>query len=257
MPEAFLQCEEIISEVRRTRPNWLLPTPDVRRFRRHKYDWTRTNQPRGSNSNKLGFWERVRRQPDVMAQLFRSPYLDQARTNAKAARDRLRAVGDDKLPSLVDAILVPVDAETGTVHSKGVEPWRLTGMWATNHHLASEGDPYHDWLEPFVLPVWITQPTYWEQFWIKDVVDASMPRHWLRWAFEHLQQTRTVSRGTPGDAQLSAYLLDADYIVSADKVFVDLVNQIRVQGPYSIATALRISGDAAGTDRLLDLIRSL
>ncbi|WP_449471815.1 hypothetical protein [Sphingobium chungangianum] len=256
MPEAYLQCEEIKSEVQRARPDWLSGTPDLARFRRNKYDWTRTNQSRGSNLRKMGFWQRVRDQPDKMAEWFRAANLDEAREYARTARDRLRDIGDHRLPALDKAIAVTIDTRTGEVRDQRAEPWRVAGVQATTRHLLSMGDPYRDWLEPFLVPVWVTRPTDWDIFWIRDVTAGSMPRHWIRWAFEHLQQARSVSRGTPGDAQLGAYLFDADIVVSADRIFVDLVNQIQDHSPSPMATAVKIKGDASGLEHLLEIIRS-
>lgn len=53
------------------------------------------------------------------------------------------------------------------------------------------------------------------------------------------QATRAWSRGTPGDNQISTYLVDVDFAISTDKVFVDLAGEMRVHSPVPLAEVRR------------------
>lgn len=72
-----------------------------------------------------------------------------------------------------------------------------------------------------------------------------MPRWWVRAAVETAQATRTVTPGTPGDAQLASYLVDCDAFVTADAAFAEIVDKVgRANPPARLGTALRITGGA-------------
>lgn len=76
-----------------------------------------------------------------------------------------------------------------------------------------------------------------------------MPRFWLRWAFEHLRLFHKVTDGTPGDAQLATYLLEADVVVSADKNFLRITDAVRPYARFSMAKTKRVAAEKRGGHR--------
>ena len=50
MPEAFLEAQEIKTAIRRLRPEWLIPNPDLTEVNALELDWRRNNG---------GFWSRA------------------------------------------------------------------------------------------------------------------------------------------------------------------------------------------------------
>jgi hypothetical protein len=83
-----------------------------------------------------------------------------------------------------------------------------------------------------------------------------MPRFWLRWAFGFYQSFYKVTSGTPGDAQLATYLLEADVVVSADKNFVRIADAVRPYVPASIARTKLVAGDVNGVTETLEFLQN-
>jgi hypothetical protein len=53
------------------------------------------------------------------------------------------------------------------------------------------------------------------------------------------QALRSTSRGAPGDNQLATYLVDADLFLTNDKIFADLVGEMRIHSPVKLAEVQR------------------
>jgi hypothetical protein len=130
MPEAFSECVEILTEVRRLHPNWLASTPDLSAYKRHVRDWTR-GMASGKNLARLGFWNRVREYPDWMANGVRNNWrLEAARTQSKVAQveGRPRNVGPLPLKCLLARL---PDQPSGSE----VEAWRWPALVAFASHV--------------------------------------------------------------------------------------------------------------------------
>lgn len=123
-----------------------------------------------------------------------------------------------------------------------VEAWRVASLTASTHKLqAREHHPYVDWLAGEIeLDLMLFHSASLATFWLHDVETTNMPRHWLRWAFEFLQRQYAVSDGTPVDAQIGTYLLDADILLSADKTMVRITQKCREDAPFTVAAVLRV-----------------
>jgi hypothetical protein len=72
-----------------------------------------------------------------------------------------------------------------------------------------------------------------------------MPRHWLWWAFEFLQRHHRVTDGTPADAQFGSYLVEADLMLTADKVLVNIAERCRKDAPFTIADSRLVKAKEA------------
>jgi hypothetical protein len=248
MPEAFTECQEVISEIRRVRAEWLRPTPDKNMQMRHRYDWTRS---RG------GFWSRVRDNPDMVAKHIADMdrgMLDRARAESQDRRREFRGSSWSEgvpLSTICSRPLSPVPGWRGD----DVEAWRFDSWSSMTSARQVTDHPYSDWMSPIVdLSRPILDNVSWLQFWFYDVEMKKMPRLWLRWAVQFMQRFRRVTDGTPCDAQLATYLPDADVVVSADKALLHIVDKCRPYAPCPLPGTLLIP---AGADGVAILLRAL
>jgi len=245
MPEAYSESQEILSEVRRLRPKWLRPTPDLNALRRFRFDWVRS---RG------GFWERVRLTPDKEAGYVAQLGDDDIARARRQADDRRKEFRDISCFETVALDSVYCD-QLGSIpgwNGDRIEAWRGDAWYSTTRALQTPGHPYIDWLSPEIDISQLTQPGQsWVRFWFYEVSTKAMPRFWLRWAFEFLQRFRRVTEGTPCDAQLATYLPEADLVVSADKAFIQIANRCRVFAPCCFAETVLIPSGRQGVDALL------
>jgi hypothetical protein len=253
MPEAFSECAEILTEVRRLHPTWLAPAPDLSGYERHLRDWTR-GMAKSKSLAGLGFWNRVREHPDWMANAVRSDRrLEAARIESKAAQveRRLRAAGPPSLKGLCARL---PDQPSGSE----VEAWRWPAFFAFASHVQDDSSPYRDWLTPwFRIDPRDMGSDPWTLFWAYQCDTPAVPRQWLRWAFSYYQTFVKWTPGTPGDEQLGTYLLDCRHVVSADKVFVRLVREIGGQSPIAMPAAHLVRGGVDGAADLVELVGQL
>ena len=110
---------------------------------------------------------------------------------------------------LSDLLCEPADQEEGYEGGK-IEPWRFDGWTSTTHAFQRTTHPYVEWLSSDLnFEVLALDKASWLKFWFYEVQLSRMPRFWLRWAFGFYQSFYKVTSGTPGDAQLATYLLEA------------------------------------------------
>jgi len=252
MPEAFSECADILAEVRRLHPDWLARSPDLAQYTREVRDWTR-----GIASSKslvgLGFWNRVRKHADWMADKTRNWRLEAARTESGDAQVEGKARMTGPLPLSGLRARIP-DQLPGSE----VDAWRWPAFIAFASHIQNYSDPYRDWLVPwFRIDPLDMGSIPWTLFWIYECDTLAVPRQWLRWAFSYHQTFAKWTSGTPGDEQLASYLPDCDHVVSADKGFVRLVNEIGRQSPFAMPTAHLVRGGIDGAADLVELVGRL
>ena len=247
MPEAYSEAEELKAEVRRLRPEWLRPHPDLTLFNRVRHDWVRA---RG------GLWDRIK---DDAALLQRSDA-----SMKKRARDQSNELREDALPwpaqwreTLLTKVLVTPQFSVAGWNGQPLEPWRFDGRNVFITSMATPGHPAIDWLKGEVdLELMLFQSSSLTKFWLHDVELAHMPRHWLRWAFEFNQRQHTVSPGTPVDAQIGTYLSDVDLMLSADKMFVRIAERVRADAPFQIAESRVLQGGERAVESVLEALAS-
>lgn len=264
MPEAYLEAEELITAITTHHPEWLLESPELHEHRRLVHDWSRRNAPskrRLRTPNKAGVWERFRLGAAIAGEhlsLLEGDTLDAARLEAKAARREIidqNAAGPGPLDGVRAMYQLPAPGWRGDSFA----PWRGEALESLSYYLfgATEG-AYLDWISPKVdLKLLHERPGAWTQFWLYDVQETEVPRQWIRWAFRYLARFRKISSGTPCDIQLSAYLPDADYIASADKIMIEFVEEARRYSPIPLAKGLSIAGSPDATALLFDAIQSV
>lgn len=183
MPEAFVECQELVSAVRGHRPTWIVDRPSTqatRTYHRNRADW------------EGGFWLRARKVPARQAAYNET--LGDARIEAareQVATQRLRA-RESKLTLDTVSLAAPevrdcvVQVESST--PRRIELWRVG---AANHFVSEVhgtlggSQTYRDWLDPFIDDRLMLDREAWLAFWLE--VDASeVPTQWLAWAAQTL-----------------------------------------------------------------------
>jgi hypothetical protein len=248
MPEAYSEALEIRAEVRRVRPEWLKPEPDLTWFNRVRHDWTRA---------KGGNWDRIRIHPKFLESLEEGVT---SRSREQAYRQREGSLSWSpkwRTASLMKVMAEPAKPLNGW-NGTAVEAWRFAALTVFTRSLQTEDHhPYFDWLGGDIeLDMMLFQSESLAKFWLHDVETVNMPRHWLRWSFEFLQRQYAVSDGTPVDAQIGTYLVDANLFLSADKTMVRIAEKCRDDAPFPLAASVRVPGGSACVEAVLEQLRA-
>jgi hypothetical protein len=260
MPEAYLESQEILDQVRKFRPCWLLSKPPRGESQKLFRDWRR---------NGTGFWARVRERPYEAAEHVRrlqAGILEKARDESKEARKK--QIGSDypAWEAPLNKYWAQVPASPGSSENMSVSAWRHDSFiyWSRlfdcviGQPIPTECTHSHiDWLSAEIdFSVAKASNASWYQFWHLDVDDEEMPRTWLRWASGLLQQFSKWTPGTPGDNALSVYLLDADWFVTADSGMYRIAKKVHADCPFVTAFPLLVGADGVGAKQALKLIES-
>jgi hypothetical protein len=252
MPEAFSEAEELKTEIRRARPHWVRSQPDLAWYRRLRFDWIR---------REGGFWSRARTAPEkehaAITGLGRDT-LEQAREHALEQR-KAQLFSDRKLygASLKDIKASPIGSLDGW-DGEPVEFWRFSGMQVFSAALRDPSTTYFEWTAGEInLSLALGNPADWSRFWLYDLRLQRMRRCWLRAAFEFMQAYHKVTDGTPVDAQLATYLVEADIVISADKTFVMMAERCHQEAPFATAKGEVVPGGAEGVNAILARISEL
>jgi len=251
MSEAYSECMEIKSEIARLRPHWLVANPNYVEFNRLRYDWIR---------RKGGFWERARnetedRVTDESVRADRELLL--ARKQSYEIRGRLK---DEKQQLDVDLSDVGWQPDASEPGYRGfpVHYWRAQSLVHYSRELMYYTSPYREWLDNEIdVFSMLSDRASMNSLWWYEMDPARIPRQWLRSAFEFLQCWKRVTDGTPGDSSLASYLVEAEFVVSADKNLCLFANKCNEQAPFKCARAIRVSGGESGVNELFQIFHEL
>jgi predicted nucleic acid-binding protein len=251
--EAQVEAADLVAEIYRLRPAWILDCPDLTATTRLEKYWRRTiyddalkddrqllalNQIVGARERR----EISELQADQQARFwsdgcFRS--VDEAR---------------EQLPTLVVAPLGPpgsrmsrrAEADGWDAGTK-VAPWRFELLSVQRKalvldpirvHITGQAATYADWIGAYVdLRRVRSNLRDFGHLILYDVVEEQLPRTWLRWAAALVQHSMKLGRGNPVDAQLAAYLIDADLFVTNDKRFTRILEAVRPSAKVSYAAS--------------------
>jgi len=116
MTEAFEESQAIVAVIRRRRPGWLKPEPDLAAFYRLRADW----------KGNFGFWRRARRSPSLEGRFIRElegDVFSRASAEARQSRADFEAFQFHamKLTGWSARPRYPMPGWNGT----DVEPWRF------------------------------------------------------------------------------------------------------------------------------------
>jgi hypothetical protein len=245
--EAELESSEVVNEVRRCRPQWLRQISNTGRVSTFHTYWTKK------------VWRDAQEKPGLMhAHLMKessrsNAILDVQRSNRSSfLKDKFDATDlshiEISTPDANDAVRVAPGWD-----GKPVAGWRFENHSIYWHVLNSvlrrsiytgEDATYADWLGAYIdLRRMTHTPEDFTKFWFEDVDRFSVRRNWLRWAVRQSQTSMKVTAGNPYDDQHSAYHLDYDMYLSADKRYIDVLNIVRRHAGFSMAEPRRVSGD--------------
>jgi len=246
MPEAYSEAMELLREIKRLRPQWLRKEPDLSFFFRLEADWRKVSG---------GFWVRCRRSPEHIANQtneLEAETMFNARKQAENARKEIIEADWKSNPPL-DKMSAMFKSPRKGWRGDAFEAWRMDGYAAWTYSLKRKEGAYWDWIEPFIeLNYGLLDSPDWLAFWIYDVEESFVPREWLRWAFSFTQRFRKVTPGSPGDSQLSTYFLDSDIVISADRIFIEILDTLRAFAPCDLPKGVLIPGGFNGVQSLFD-----
>jgi len=257
--EADREGAEVVSEVRRLHPEWMRAMPDTGREATWRTYWTKR------------FWREAMEHHDRLRDT--EPARRTARTvrflvdNQKEQRERWREAGFD-LRDLSRITLSPseettVEQRAGWAPGERIAAWRpyaqevywgafVRGRLSVFTH---QGDTYADWVGAWVdLRAMCASREAFNRFWLYEVERAYMPRNWLRWAADTVQEDMKVTDGNPIDAQHASYLPDCDVFLTADKNFVRVLDRIAEQAPAPVGRAFRVA--PAAHDGIVEAIEA-
>ena len=211
-------------------------------FNRVRHDWIRA---RG------GLWDRIKSDAEML-QRAEAAVREEARQQAVELRaGAMNWPASWREVPLTKMSMSPSFSIAGW-GDVSVEPWRFDALTAFRTSMRMAKHPTFDWLGGEIdLELMTFQLKSLTQFWLGNVEAVHMRRHWLRWAFEFLQRQHKVSDGTPVDTQIGTYLLDADSMLSADKVFVKIANRVKNDAPFPLASSYVVPGGAAAIESVL------
>jgi hypothetical protein len=251
--EAELECGEVIQEIRRCHPEWMRSRPDTGKVASLNAFWTKRIQREAvEDSRRLHDYQRsqqpiknflVDHHQEMRSEAIRTEFNARPLTGIKATAN----------PDAPEAYLRGWDGSPAEV-------WRVATREIVWHALrvagratAGEGTTYADWLGAYVdLAALKRDPAAFTAFWLEEVDVQAVPRQWLRWAVNTAQTMFKVTGGNPADEQHSAYLIDCDYLSTADARYAEVLTLVREDAPFPMATAVKVSGDTGRTmvDRL-------
>lgn len=181
--------------------------------------------------------------------------IDGAQTQAKNARIEMIEQGLKRIPPLNESLVefvspVAVPGWRGDVF----EAWRADSLAGLTHALGQRNSAYRDWISPFVELDGLVGSARWNEFWIYHAGAQTLPRQWIRWAHSFVQRFRKVTPGTPGDTQLSTYFLEADVVITADKILLEILEEMRPHSPCDLPVGRLVPGGADGVSELFDYL---
>jgi hypothetical protein len=137
-----------------------------------------------------------------------------------------------------------------------VEAWRVDSWRSLTYNLFQQGNPYHDWIAPFVELEGLLASDSWGEFWFYLTDKSALPRQWMRWAHSFAQRFRRTTPGSPGDTQLSVYFLETDVVITADKALLEILEECRPYAPCQLPEGKLVPAGARGAADLLRLLEA-
>lgn len=244
--EAESECMEVVSEVRRVRPQWIGTIPNTgRRWSLNNF-WTKKIWREAlQDSQRLHDYE--------MRQTSEREYLIGLQ---KMDRDNLLQ-SDFKMGPLT-GLMISASADTPDVHLAGwsgqpVDFWRIQlrdlywhqlSVVAGRAGITREDTTTADWVGAYVdLPKLRSDREDFTQFWLEGVDISNIPRNWLRCAVRVAQTHYKVTPGNAADEQHSSYLFDCDVFLSADSRYISTLRFVQESAPFVFAELRLVSGD--------------
>jgi hypothetical protein len=264
MNDSYLQSEQLFNAISRHRPE-LVKRGGAKPIynallRLHK------NRRKGWWSNILDKSNADRVQLESMGSLTSVGFLGPDKPGSFDEEANRRIFEGKKLknflkvsklnPSYVDASTRAFLSTSNSLVGVEDEHWRVHSLlW----HVTWDNQPsIKEWLdERLHLDLMNSNNSDYIQFWLNEVTPEEVPAHWL-WCFmDFMTELRKQSSGTYWDLSMATYCCDADYVISADKVFCDLVGEAGSVAEFPVARAIKVRGGQEGVIDLFQIIGEL
>jgi len=247
MPDAYLQCEDVKREIIRLHPEWALKDKNTTLFNNLRYDWIRT---------KGGFWGKARTNAAEVAAHYHSQDAGALEVARLQSQDLRSAVLEQGEKILNGNSLDQIEGTWVTNEGKIVrlDAWRVYALAVWTNMLQSKS-AFRQWISCDIdLNLLLNYYTGdFIKFWESEVQATAVPREWLRFAVYALQSERKVTAGNPTDSAIAVHLCDADFLISADKNFVAMANQIKDEAPFKTAHGFLVAAGKDGMNQLFQM----
>lgn len=249
--EADLFAEEVVGLISRTRPDWLLRIPNRARVEHLQTFWLKKVWRQALEDSTAMYEYQLGQKP------MRKDIIRRQKLNGSELRDKKVVLGD-----LAQLSGQHEDFGSGKASLRGNLPgwdgsrrelWRVNhaqltwyqlGMIGPRAGITGEDRTMTDWIEPWVdLGKLRSNPESFIQMWLEEADIDDVRRNWLNWAVDLVQSTSKIGTGNPADAQHSSYLIDCDLFLTADARFVDILERVRVDAPFTFARTVLVDGD--------------
>ncbi|MDA2892598.1 hypothetical protein PDG61_16885 [Mycolicibacterium sp. BiH015] len=235
--EAQLCAEDFVRVVKRRRHEWLRSVADMATVAKFNYRWTKE------------WWSWAASDPDGTHSLVMSGYDPSAEIVTVQRDNRANRLRDKFIVDYCD-VRVSSEPKEATRAMGGwdgtkTEAWRVdVGSSYWFNMSTSRGRPGYsgpvqtnrDWIGSYIdMRSAIADPVSFATLFLEELTPEEVPRDWMRAAVAYTQTATKIGLGNPRDEQHSAYLVDADIFLSADKRLVDVLNEVRRQAPFSVA----------------------
>lgn len=245
-PEVLVNSIDLINEIYRLHPDWLLRVPDQKSFKKWIVFWDKK------------WWSRVRKLPAAEARdlkIWNGNIVNLVRDQAKFRRAEIRKNRtSSKLPLNGWKAKVPKPFP-GWDKNLEVDAWRIATLISLTNSLIAHQNGMYPIMETFIdFSKGLLTSDKWKYFWLYEIEKENCPRFWLEWAHVHTSSFRKITPGTPGDTQLFQYLIDTDVFVSADKAMLDIIEEVRPWTNRSLPEVLKLSGGGKGVEEFFQKI---
>jgi hypothetical protein len=242
-PSGYLHAKEVLSEIRRTRPEWLARFPD-----RTSIDFFLKGSKRQ--------WIRAKLAPDRVAEIYKEYYRPVAepavgalREAQKSNRKALRK-GADRLDGfwLGQSFVVTPTARLDDEEML----WRTNCLVVWHNALFKHPEylrDYPDYLLPYLkgLPAEVD----FIPFWLDAVERGPLRRNVIVSLVNHAQLDQKISHGNAVDALHASYIFDSDYFVTADRGFHEALKSVAA----SMGAIIPLLADRAAPSAVAELQR--
>jgi len=251
MPDAYLQSKDVMNEMLRFHPEWRKQEEKNSNKRRHRYNWIR---------GRGGFWEKVRRNTEIIAEKYYSQDKETLELVQKQSKDVRSDVLKNNRKIMETKSLHDIKGSWENKEGEEIEVdwWRVYAQLVWANLLSSTKSPFWEWThEEINLDLILSYYALaYVEFWEKEAEVEKVPREWIRAAVYALQSEKKVTTGNPTDSLISVHLVDVDLVVSADKNFISIVNQIHKEAPFKTAKGFLVEAGCDGIDNLFHMIKT-
>jgi hypothetical protein len=251
--EAESEAKELVAEIKRLRPDWILTHPNYDIVHHLERFWLREIWDVASTHARLLFLA----DEQTKSAIERNSILNLQRVQQGQWREEgifrsleeiqkdLRASGAKPLP---DQQHIRQAQAWGWEPGSLVERWR----WETQvvfwdaltqapirASFTGEHTTYADWVGAYVdLSVIRANHRNFGHMLLYEVLEERMPRAWLRWAVHFAQHATRLGSGNPVDVQLASYLVEADLFITNDKRLARIIETVRPSALTPCAAAV-------------------